>query len=359
MTSHNRAPISRNHKTLLERVQQTILHEQLIPEGTGVLVAVSGGPDSMALLDILRRLGVCPLRVAHLNHQLRPGDCDLDEALIRDYCRKYDLPCDIGQMNVAQLSLDTCQGIEATGRDARYQFFANCLARWQAEPNPPTEYRIALAHHLDDQAETVLLHLGRGSGLDGLVGMLPRSGQLIRPLLTIRRAELRNDLIENAVTWRQDHTNDELFTLRNRLRHQVLPQWQQALGYDPATILARSAELARADQVLLAQLTEQAWQRVVKPLDILRDLRPTPTSPLRTQIAFATADFCREPQALQNRLLRQAWRMVSGQSKDIEWRHLKIARDFIVEPGRKRGHLDWPLGIVIDIDQQNVVFSRP
>lgn len=348
----------RNQPTLIERVQETIVKEHLIPPGSGVLVAVSGGPDSMALLDVLRQLQVAPVRVAHLNHRLRPGDADLDELLVRQYCKLHQLTCEVESVDVAALAAQSGLGLEAAGREARYRFFHDCIQRWQQEPGAPATVRIALAHHLDDQAETILLHLGRGCGLDGLIGMKPQNGQIIRPLLNIRRAELRDYLKTNEVPWRQDASNDELLTLRNRLRHQVLPQWQAALGYDPATLLSRSSDLVRDDLKLLEQLTDQAWQRVASEQSP-RSVLPGSSQPdLPGQsVSLDLKAFRLEPFALQNRLLRRAWRLVSGQMRDIEWRHVQLARDFLNDPARKNGHLDWPLGVTIDLAAGQVTLN--
>ncbi len=333
----------KNHPTLTDRVLQSIEQENLIPCGSGVLVAVSGGPDSMALLDLLSELKISPLRAAHLNHQLRPGECDLDEQLVIDYCRSHQIRLYNRSVDINAMAAMQGIGLEAAGRAARYQFFEDCINKWLSEESPPTVIRIAVAHHLDDQAETVMLHLGRGCGLDGFLGMKPQSGRLIRPLLQIRRDELKDYLKTQQVPWRQDKSNLELFTLRNRMRHLVLPQWQAALGYDPAGVLSRTAERVREDQQLLEELTEQAWQTVVVESDkIAWDL-----------LAFRAIDA-----ALQNRLLRRAWQTVSGEPKDIEWRHLKLARDFLNEPGRTSGHLDWPSGIMIDLSSKQVRFSH-
>lgn len=348
----------RNRPTLVERVQETIVKEHLIPPGSGVLVAVSGGPDSMALLDLLRRLQLCPLRVAHLNHCLRPGDADLDEMLVRQYCQQHQLALAVEAVDVAALAAQTGLGLEAAGREARYRFFHDCIQRWQQEPGAPATVRIALAHHLDDQAETILLHLGRGCGLDGLIGMKPQNGQMIRPLLNIRRMELRDYLKANEVPWRQDATNEDLLALRNRLRHQVLPHWHDALGYDPATLLSRGADLVRDDLNFLEQQTDQAWLRVAGE-HAAHVASPHWTSPVvqGQPVSLDLKAFRRELAAMQNRLLRRAWRLASGQTRDIEWRHVQIARDFLNDPRRKRGHLDWPLGVSIDLVAGQVILT--
>ena len=378
--------MKKNKPTIIDRVGDAISRDTLVPAGAGVLVGVSGGPDSMALLDILRRLGSFPLRAAHLNHGLRPGDCDADEALVRDYCRTWQIDLDVCSVDVADLAQQQATGLEAAGRQARHTFFADCAHRWMQNSPSVRSVRVALAHHLDDQAETILLHLGRGCGLDGLTGMRPLFGSMIRPLLDIRRAEILDYLAAHQVPWRLDATNEQLFTLRNRLRQQVLPMWREALGYDPATVLTRTAELVSDDQLLLDQLTEAAWLRVCLPDTTTGLCEPSGQSgqfessdqsdqfdqsdqspnltailaghhvPAGRPVCFDSRAFRAEPAAIQNRLLRRAWRQASGQHRDIEWRHLRLARAFINDANRYRGHLDWPQNIVIELDARTVRF---
>lgn len=335
----------KNHPDLQDRIRYALQKDDLIPEGTGVLVAVSGGPDSMALLALLAEIATFPIRAVHLNHALRPGDCDLDEQLIADYCRHRNIKLYRQVVDVKGLAEDQGTGLEAAGRQARYAFFDECRSEWRRESNSPADVVIAVAHHLDDQAETLLLHVGRGCGLDGFTGMKPKTGSIIRPLLAIRRTELMNYLTMTQTPWRQDQTNHDLFTLRNRLRHQVLPIWQTALGYDPAVVLARTAERVREDQDLLEEMTLRAWKFVL-------------CSQALGMIEWDLARFREQPPALQNRLLRLAWRSVRGEINDLEWRHIKLARDLLSDLSHARAHMDWPQGVGIDLNRKTVRFTR-
>lgn len=343
-----------NHPTLKDRVLATIGPLHLGPDGTGVLVGVSGGPDSMALLHLLHQLHLFPLRVAHLNHQLRPGACDADEQMVRTYCERQAIEFTSRSVDVAAFAREHRLGLEAAGRTCRHLFFADCVQAWQAE-RPDLHYiRIALAHHLDDQAETILLHLGRGCGLAGLTGMAPGNGPFIRPLLGIRRTEILNYLSDQQIPYHLDDSNDDPFTLRNRLRHTLLPAWQSVLGFDPATGLARMADLVREDESYLVEQTRSVWNTLVQePIGA-----PLPSEPdLPPSVRFDRAGFSGQHPAIQNRLLRLCWRTISGQDRDIEWRHLKLARDLILE-NRARGHLDWPQGVVMDLSGPIVCFSQ-
>jgi len=180
------------------------------------------------------------------------------------------------------------------------------------------------------------------------------NGPFIRPLLGIRRFEILAYLAEQQIPYHLDDSNQDPFTLRNRLRHKLLPAWQEVLGFDPATGLARMADLVRADESYLVEQTRAAWMALVReqkgaPLPRETDLLPT--------VVFDRAGFCGQHPAIQNRLLRLCWRKISGQERDIEWRHLKLARDLILE-NRARGHLDWPQGVVMDLSGLTVQFSQ-
>lgn len=343
-----------NHPTLVDRILLTIEQQALVPHGAGVLVGVSGGPDSMALLHLLHHLDLSPLRVAHLNHQLRPGDCDADELLVRNFCQAHAIDFVSQTVDVAAFAQQHNLGLEAAGRICRHQFFARCIEHWLAERSDLKAVRIALAHHLDDQAETILLHLGRGCGLSGLAGMAPGNGPFIRPLLGIRRRELLDYLAAHAVPYHLDGTNEDPFTQRNRLRQTLLPVWQDILGFDPAAGLARMAELVREDESYLDEQAKAIF------LTLSQDQKLASASLVSRGLPAVHLDrslFGKQHPAIQHRVLRLCWRKVSGQDRDIEWRHLKLARDLILEK-RTRGHLDWPSGVVMDLSGPIVRFSQ-
>jgi len=343
-----------NHPTLMDRILLAIEQQALVPAGCGVLVGVSGGPDSMALLHLLHQMDLFPLRVAHLNHQLRPGDCDADERLVRIYCQSHAIDFVSQSVDVAAFASQHGLGLEAAGRLCRHQFFADCVQQWQIEQSDLKAVRIALAHHLDDQAETILLHLGRGCGLAGLTGMAPGNGPFIRPLLGIRRQEILDYLASQAVPFHLDPTNEDPFTLRNRLRQTLLPIWQDVLGFDPSAGLARMSDLVREDESFLneqARIAFQALAQIQIPGSASIDDQGL------TLVQLDRTLFHRQHPAIQHRVLRLCWREVSGLDRDIEWRHLKLARDLILEK-RPRGHLDWPSGVVMDLSGPIVRFSQ-
>ena len=219
----------------------------LIPEGTRVIAAVSGGADSVALLRILHRLQI-PLSVAHLNHQLRGQASDADEHFVTDLAEELQLPCTVKTVDVNALAASRKVSIEMAAREARHAFFHEL------------DGVIALAHHADDQVETFFLKLARGSGISGLAGM-PYSQtigsiRLIRPLLGIPRKEIENWLVENGYSWREDASNTDEKFLRNRIRHSIIPLLEQQLNPAIRENILRTMDILRQEDACMDGWTD-------------------------------------------------------------------------------------------------------
>lgn len=195
---------------MLTKLLKQLRQYDMIAPGDHVICAVSGGADSVALLFgmyLLReKLGIT-LSAAHFNHHLRGEESDRDEQFVRDFCDRYDIPLEVGSAQVVTGK----KGLEAAARDARYAFFATLPGK------------IATAHTADDNAETILMHLVRGTGLRGLGGISPVNGNVIRPMLTATRQEVVAFLDEYCLTYVEDSSNETDDFLRNRLRHHVMP----------------------------------------------------------------------------------------------------------------------------------------
>jgi tRNA(Ile)-lysidine synthase len=250
------------------------------------LVAVSGGADSVALLHLLHRAGFRNLVVCHLDHRLRGRASTGDARFVQRLAARLGLKCESGCADVRAMIEASGDSLETAARRARHAFFADCARKHRC-------HRILLAHHADDQAETVLWNLLRGS--HGLKGMSPtqeitvdgRKLELIRPLLDIRRADLVDWLRAGKLKWREDASNREPFTIRNRLRAEAMPMLAEITGRDPVEALVRGARDGAAQREMEARILQQA--RVHDPqgrlhLGALRDLPP----PLQRR---AIADF--------------------------------------------------------------------
>jgi tRNA(Ile)-lysidine synthase len=229
---------------LSARVLRTIQrHALVVPDGR-VVVALSGGPDSVALVHLLqeleRRGHLALAGLAHFNHQLRGTASDADEAFCRALAAERGLPFECGRADVRAAAKEQGRSLEDAARVLRYAFLERAADLLRAD-------RIAVGHSRDDQAETFLLRLIRGSGPQGLAGILPRAGRVIRPLLDIPRVELRAYAVEHRLAYREDASNDNLDIPRNRVRHELLPYLEREFSPNIAAVLAREASIARDD----------------------------------------------------------------------------------------------------------------
>lgn len=306
-----RKPVSAIRYGLMEPLGNAVLghirKHGLVQAGDRVVVAVSGGADSVALLCLLlelrAELGVI-LSVAHFNHKLRGAEADADERFVAALAYQHGLPFYCEGLDVRLLAKADQLSIEAAARKARYEFFQQLLNKNKAD-------RVATAHTLDDQAETVLLKLARGAGTRGIAGIYPevpiavmpslpgnarRQPAIVRPLLTVRRLQLLPYLQNLGQEWREDRSNRDLRYARNRVRHGVLPRLERSLNPAVREALAATAEVAWAE--------ESYWQSVVnQALSSLLVSRPALSGGhLEYHIDFASVRNL--PLALQRRLVR-------------------------------------------------------
>ena len=248
--------------TLSDRVRETVRKHALARGDTRVLIALSGGPDSVALTHLLLDLqssgDLIVAGLAHFNHQLRGADADADEAFCRAMAASLELSVDIGRADVRTAARAARRSIEDTARELRYAFLEGAADRISAEA-------IAVAHSLDDQSETFLLRLIRGSGSRGLASILPRAGRVIRPLLDIARADLRAFVSERGLACRDDPSNRDLTIPRNRVRHELIPYLEREFNPGINRVLAREAALAREDEDYLEQQAIDLASTIVLP----------------------------------------------------------------------------------------------
>ncbi len=330
--------------TLIDRVAAFCRENRLLAAGDTVVVAVSGGADSVCLLDVLRRLAPAlnlKLHVAHLNHQLRGDAAAADAEFVQNLAQRWQLPVTVGQTDVMQLARHRKKSVEDAARTARYRFLRQVARKIRAE-------KIAAGHNADDQSETVLLHFLRGAGLDGLRGMLAAvppadsSAVLIRPLLDIPRAEIEAYCRAQNLPFRTDATNrDENYT-RNRVRHSLLPLLE-TFNPNIRAALRRTAALMQADFPLVERETDRAWQFVVKTV-------------LPQAVIFDRDDWHSLPTGAQARLLRRAVAQLLGAPVDIEYQHITAALSFLKEASVGK-MMPLPHGLTLRTDYTEFVLA--
>ncbi|MFH1381563.1 MAG: tRNA lysidine(34) synthetase TilS [Chloroflexota bacterium] len=320
--------------TVEERVRRFLTGNGLDSSQSPLLVAVSGGPDSVCLLHVLVQELDIKLHIAHLDHQLRGAESEADARYVAWLAAELDVPVTIGQRDVKAFRAREHLSLEEAAREVRYSFLAEVAKSIGAE-------KVAVAHTADDNVETILMHLIRGTGSRGLCGLQsttrwPFPGgnlTIVRPLLQVTRQETLGYCQQHQLEPRSDSTNLSLSPLRNRIRHQLLPLLQ---GYNHGIneALLRMASLVNDD---LAFLDKEAAR-----------LRGSVVHAQGNTLVFNKQKFLEVPMALKRHLLRRGIEQLTGGLKDIEARHIEEIVGALSQPAGRRFIL--PDGLVFAIE---------
>jgi tRNA(Ile)-lysidine synthase len=325
-------------KDLHRRVLDTIARHAMIRPGDRIGIGVSGGADSVAMLRIIAetraRLGIA-VYVVHFHHQLRGSEADEDQRFVEELARDFGFEFEAGSADVAAEARVHGWNVEDAARRLRYQFFSSVAATRQLSS-------VAVAHTANDQAETVLSHLLRGTGLTGLAGIYPVAGIIIRPLLDVGRDELREFLFDLGQAWREDATNQDASRTRARIRHQLIPLLLRDYDTAAVTRLSRLAGHAREDHRFWRALEDQRFHALVnresaETISVgIADL----LSPLQLSGFDADSEgdtnidaFARVPPtlALTKRLLRRIYAEIRGSREQLTARHIESVLDLALK----------------------------
>lgn len=248
---------------VLEKVKETIQKQNMIESGDHILIAVSGGPDSMCLLDTMRRIQKenlielpFSIGVAHVNHGIRE-EAEKETKYVIEYCQKYNLTYFIKRVNVVELAKKEKIGLEEAGRKARYAFFEELIQEKKAT-------KIAIAHNENDNVETIVMHLLRGSGPNGLKGMEPiRDQKYIRPLLEVQRKEIEAYCNQERLEPKIDQSNlDNIYT-RNKIRNQLIPMLEREFNPNIIETIERLSKILTEEQNYLEKIVHTIYSQIV------------------------------------------------------------------------------------------------
>lgn len=288
-----------------EKVLKTIQKYKLIESGDKIVIAVSGGPDSMCLLDVLRKLKEklkIEIVVAHVNHSIRE-EADSETLYIKDYCNKHDIEIYIKKENVIELAKIDKIGLEEEGRKVRYKFFDEVLEKANAN-------KIAIAHNMNDKAETVLMNIIRGSGSLGLKGIEPkRDEKYIRPLIEIQRNEIEEYCKKNKLDPKHDKSNDDNTYTRNRVRNVLIPFLKENFNPNIINGINKLSIIMTEEQNYLEKIVNNIYNDVIieeKTKAIVLDLKK----------------FNEEDVYIRKRLLFLAINKLFNNTKNIEKIHI-------------------------------------
>ena len=326
---------------VLDRVRRTIRRFDLARAETRVVLALSGGSDSVALASVAHTLQaageLAVAGVAHFNHQLREAAA-ADEQFCRELADRFGWRILVGRGDVAGRAARERQSIEHAARASRYEFFEDARRRLDGDV-------VALGHTRDDQAETFLLRLVRGAGARGLASMHPRSGMVVRPLIDCRRAELRAYLAERELSFVEDETNADVTIARNRVRAELIPLLETRFNPRVVDALAAEAEIARDEWVWMSEASAELRARAGRPI---------PPGPPR-RMALAIDVLAGAPSALTRMAVWESMSEIAG-GRTISFDHVEAALRLIAG---ELGHFDAP-GLRVERDGGSLVLTgRP
>lgn len=288
------------------KVLETIKKYNLIESGDKIVLGVSGGPDSISMLDIFNEIKNelnFEIVVAHINHMIRAEAID-DEKYVSDYCQKHDIEFYAKRINVLQVANDQKIGTEEAGRKVRYEFFDEVLQNTSAN-------KIAIAHNKNDKIETIIMHLLRGSGLSGLKGIQPkRNDKYIRPLIECEREEIETYCEENKLDPCIDKTNFENEYTRNKIRNVVIPYVKKEFNPNVIETFDRLSQVATEESNYIDSQTQKAYKKLL-------------IEKTETQITLNLKEFNEQEKVIKNRIILLVTKELMGSSQGIERIHIE------------------------------------
>ena len=285
-----------------QKVKETIKKYNLINSGDRIVLGVSGGPDSIAMLDILRQLRdeiKFEIYVVHINHNIRGKDADEDEEYVKKYCENYNIKCFSKKIDVPTIAQNEKIGTEEAGRKVRYEYFDEILQKTNSN-------KIGIAHNKNDKVETIIMHLLRGSGVSGLRGIEPiRENKFIKPLIECDRQEIEKYCKENNLQPRIDKTNFENEYTRNKIRNIVIPYIKNEFNPNIIKTLNRLSEIIKEEDEYVQSKTEKIFKEILLTNE-------------KNKIELDPRKFNDQEKVIQKNLILLAIKKVKGSTQGIE-----------------------------------------
>lgn len=324
---------------MLDKVRKYILQNELIEKGDSILIALSGGPDSVCLLHILNRLKTefnLRLGAIHINHLLRGEEAIDDENYVKELCGILKIESYIERIDIATIAENEGQSIELAGREERYKAFNKIKKNFGYN-------KIAVAHNSNDQAETVLMRLMRGSGLEGLTGIkAKRDGGIIRPILCLNRNEIERYCEEYKLEPRIDKSNYEKIYNRNKVRLDILPYMKENFNEDIIETLNRMALLLQKDNEYLEKVATSGFNKYCEEKN--------------NKIIVNKELFRNEEEAIITRILKMCFKSISNSYKNFEMKHIVDIMDLSKLGTNKEIHLT--NGVVVQNIYGDIIFKQ-
>jgi tRNA(Ile)-lysidine synthase len=304
-----------NRKNLVIRLKQFIHHENLIEQGDKLLIGVSGGIDSTVLLYLLKKITAefkLTTLAVHINYNLRGDESKENERFVKNLCYKWGIPLIVHNASISDES-----NIENAARKIRYGIFRDLLRKYNFN-------KIAVGHNMNDQAETFLLHLFRGSGFTGLKGMLPKGRDIIRPLLAFKREEIASFAEKNKIQFSHDSSNDDLGYDRNKIRHRILPMIQEQFNPSVINKIYDSSHIFQKTDMFLQTHSKDIFKEVVQQDE---------------EEYVVLLDKLNQSEVLYFYVFRRIFGLLTGSESDFYSVHLSEIYELLRRPGGKFIHL--------------------
>ena len=301
-----------------EKVIKTIKSYNLIEDGDKLVIGVSGGPDSITLLNLLNEIQneqiiEFNMVVAHVHHGLRKN-ADLDEKYVENFCGKLGIPFYVLHANIKQIAEKEKKGLEETGRKIRYEFFEEVMQKVNGN-------KIAIAHNMNDSVETVLMNIIRGSGTSGLKGIEPQNGKYIRPLIKIERTEIEKYCVENSLNPRHDESNDENIYTRNKMRNIVIPYIRKELNPNIVNTIVRLSDIATQEVEYIEKQAQKAYNNICIEENIFQ--KNVYNNENKPTIILDLKKFNEEDKIIQKEMILLSINKIFGTTNGIEKIHIE------------------------------------
>ena len=288
---------------LEKKIEETIRKNNLIQDGDTLVLGVSGGPDSMCMLNALINCqkNKCKIIVAHVNHMIR-DEAKQDEQYVEQYCKKNGIEFYSKSIDVKKIANNNKIGLEEAGRIARYQFFDEILNKTKAN-------KIVIAHNKNDKVETILMNILRGSGIEGLKGIEPKRGNIIRPLIECERNEIEKYCEQNQLNPRIDKTNFEDIYSRNKIRNIVIPYVQKEFNPNIIKTINRLSEISIEQDEYIEKQAKKAYEQMI-------------LEEQQKQIILDLKKFNSQEIVIKSKLIRYTIKRLFGSTNNIEKIHI-------------------------------------
>ena len=321
------------------RVLENIRRYNLIENGDNIIIGLSGGPDSMALLYVLLDIDEIDfnIHIAHINHGVRGKEALEDENFVKDLAKKLELPYYSTRVNMDEYAKEKGLSSEEAGRELRYGFFRKIVTELGGG-------KIAVAHNKNDQAETLLMRLFRGTGVDGLCGMDFISQDIIRPILNIERMEIEKYLEDRNIETKLDKTNLETIYNRNKIRLELIPYIEENFNPNIIDALWRTSRIANIDNEFLELYTKKSYDKMVKKAR-------------ENSIILDRNSFSKEEKSIQQRIIRNVIIYINGSVQGLTEQHISNILELFIEGGTGKS-IDIIDNIVAKTSYDNVIIEK-